>query len=47
LSTDIEIAYQRLLGCDTALVPDWFNDFCEVMSMPLEAQVPGAGEDAV
>lgn len=33
LSTDVEVAYQRLMGQDSVLVTQWFNDFCEVMMM--------------
>lgn len=32
----MEIAYQRLLGQDSALITTWFDDFCEVMAEGVE-----------
>jgi hypothetical protein len=49
-STDIEIAYQRMLGQDSVLVPQWFDDFCEVMLQQdlqhLKQRLPGSGAEA-
>lgn len=33
LSTDIEVAYQRLMGQDSVTITSWFDDFCQVMQV--------------
>lgn len=42
LSTDVEIAYQRLLGQGACDVKAWFNDFCDAA---LRGEEGGEGEE--
>jgi hypothetical protein len=41
LSTDIEVAYQRLGRRDAVPVAGWFQDFCEVMAMNPKDYIAG------